>query len=277
MSSAKRYQNNASTLGTPERTSKNHKLELSGTSFLSPSPDPSVELHCEQQPTISATAPTASGSQPLYTADTSVQSIPIADITIDPEFQSRVELNNSTVKEYAELMEDGYKFPPVAAYRVGSQYFLVDGNHRVKAALKLNWATIECTVYDGTKRDALIYAAGVNFDHGLPRTMADKRCVVTRVLNDLEWCQWSDRDIANRCKVSHTFVSKVRKDLTGNVASDDEKKTRVCKTKHGTTTTMTTAKIGKKPLPAQATADGTDESPAPDVPEPAPGLNLRNQ
>jgi len=66
------------------------------------------------------------------------------------------------------------------------------------------------------------------------------------LLNDPEWSKWSDREIARQCKVSQTFVSSKRKNLTDNVVSENEAKTRTYTTKHGTTATMQVGNIGKK-------------------------------
>jgi N6-adenosine-specific RNA methylase IME4 len=60
-------------------------------------------------------------------------------------------------------------------------------------------------------------------------------------LNDPEWSLWSDREIARRCAVSHTFIANLRPTVTGNVASED----RLYQTKHGTITSMTTSAIGR--------------------------------
>src|SRR5262249_1473954 len=72
---------------------------------------------------------------------------------------------------------------------------------------------IECEVHPGTKRDAMLYAVGANQTHGQPRSRDDKRKGVARLLLDKEWGAWSDRAIADRCGVSHTFVASVRADL----------------------------------------------------------------
>jgi hypothetical protein len=72
-----------------------------------------------------------------------------------------------------------------------------------------------------------------------------KRQAVTKLLNDDEWAAWSDREIARQCHVDHVFVGRVRallKPVTGDVTSED----RTYRTKHGTTSTMNTAAIGKQ-------------------------------
>ena len=70
------------------------------------------------------------------------------------------------------------------------------------------------------------------------------------LLNDDEWSQWSDREIARRCAVHHNTVEKLRRELTGDLSS--EKPTdRTYTTKHGTTATMNTTNIGKKSAPTE--------------------------
>jgi hypothetical protein len=55
---------------------------------------------------------------------------------------------------------------------------------------------------------------------------------VLTLLNDGEWAQWSDREIARRCAVNHEMVGRIRVSLAEN-ASDDSG-IRTYTTKHGT-------------------------------------------
>lgn len=64
-----------------------------------------------------------------------------------------------------------------------------------------------------------------------------------RLLEDEEWSAWSDREIARRCAVSNNFVSSLRPSLS----TVDSEKTYT--TKHGTTATMNTERIGRTPRP----------------------------
>ena len=87
--------------------------------------------------------------------------------------------------------------------------YVADGFHRTHAAT----GGLEASrpmVHEGTKRDALLYACTANSTHGLPLTADDKRQVVTRLLQDEEWSQWSDNRIAKHCGVAHSFVGRVR-------------------------------------------------------------------
>ena len=63
------------------------------------------------------------------------------------------------------------------------------------------------------------------------------------LLNDEEWSQWSDREIARRCCVDHTTVGKLRPSL---VESTSEPTPKTYTTKHGTVATMNTENIVKR-------------------------------
>lgn len=177
-------------------------------------------------------------------------------IRTDGGTQARAKLNPETVDDYRDVLRDSdatWPFPAVVVFHDGSAYWLADGFHRIAAARQHGRFVCEADVRQGTQRDAVLYAAGANADHGLRRTNEDKRRAVLRLLEDSEWGQWSDREIARRCKVSHPFVGFIRAELepvTGNITSE-----RAYTTKHGTVATMKTGNIGgngvsdKEPLP----------------------------
>ena len=168
--------------------------------------------------------------------------VTIEEITVDPQIVGRVNgLDFVTVQTYADDMESGAVFPPVEVVSNGDVIWLVDGQHRVEAAKKVNLEKIEANVIHGDYRDALLMSCGTNAEHGKRRTNEDKRQKVLMLLEDDEWNGWSSRDIASQCKVSHTFVDKLR-NLTGNVASDKTERTYT--TKHGTQAVMNTTNIG---------------------------------
>lgn len=180
------------------------------------------------------------------------ESLSISIIRVDGGTQPRARTSLDAVSEYAEAMESGAKFPPVVVFYDGSEYWLADGFHRRDAAIAANLTEIKAEVKQGTLRDAVLYSVGVNTTHGLRRTNDDKRRAVIRLLEDAEWSTWSDREIARRTLTSHPFVEKIRIEVTGNVTSDTNEKTeRTYITKHGTTATMNTARIGKARTSAQ--------------------------
>jgi len=139
--------------------------------------------------------------------------ISLSKIVTNAGTQSRAKIDENVIAEYADRMKEGDSFPPVTVFHDGLDYYLADGFHRFFAAKKVGSPGILCDVKAGTLRDAILYSFGANNKHGLPRTAADKRKSVMAMLEDIEWQDWSDREIARQCGVSHTFVSAMRKEL----------------------------------------------------------------
>jgi hypothetical protein len=50
----------------------------------------------------------------------------------------------------------------------------------------------------------------------LRRTNADKRRAVQRLLNDAEWREWPNREIARRCAVDEGLVRKMISELSAD-------------------------------------------------------------
>lgn len=204
--------------------------------------------------------------------DQVVKEVPLALIVADSQAQPRKAIKTDVWVDYQEAMERGDTFPPVTVFYDGSKYWLADGFHRVYAARGIGKTEIRCEIHEGSLRDAVLYSVGVNHAHGLQRTDADRRRAIMLLLEDEEWGQWSDREIARRCKVHHTTVARVKADIrafyqgesrdaggkyrpgreavwddprieriTGDVASDSHG--RKFRSKHGTTATMKTAGI----------------------------------
>jgi hypothetical protein len=142
-----------------------------------------------------------------------ITSILIKDIEVDVSLQTRVRRNDSIVEEYKTAMENGAKFPPIVLFDDGKKKYLADGFHRYTAAISSGRDRIEADIHKGDKHQGFLYSLKANVAHGLRRSMEDKRHVVTLLLNDFEYADKSDREIAQMCMVSHPFVSKVRADL----------------------------------------------------------------
>lgn len=176
--------------------------------------------------------------------------IELDKIIRDRDCQPRLGIDLALVNDYAQEMVTGATFPPVTVFRDEAGYYLADGFHRLDAARTVGRDTIEAEVYDGGKRAAMLYAAGANATHGLRRTNADKRRAVEVLLHDEEWSQWSDREIARRCGVSHPFVSQIRASLV--TVTSEPATERTYTDRHGNVSTMNTANIGARPAPEPA-------------------------
>lgn len=143
-------------------------------------------------------------------------SIPISAVRVDGGTQSRVELNEATVAEYAEALLDGAVFPPIVVFVDGERHWLASGFHRLAANEKVGNTEVEAEVREGTQRDALMFSLTANATHGLNRTNADKRKAVTIALADPEWSKLSARDLAKLCGVSHNFVAQAKRELSSD-------------------------------------------------------------
>lgn len=205
----------------------------------------------------------------------------LAAIRTDGGTQTRAAVNPETVSDYAEAMEAGDQFPPLTVFHDGAAYWLADGFHRYHAALKLQAPQVEADVKQGARRDAVLYSVGANATHGLRRTNEDKRRAVMVLLEDEEWCEWSDREIARRAGVSAPTVGALRKEVTVKLLQSSP----TVEPAHPTTRkgadgrTINTANIGKPkadtPAPAADLSEYTQPrhlktySPPP-LPDPEP-------
>ena len=154
--------------------------------------------------------------------------------------QPRAVLNPETVADYAEAIRAGAEFPPVIVFYDGTDHWLADGFHRAAAHEAAEQVCVPAEIRAGTRRDAVLFACGANANHGLRRSNEDKRRAVILLLEDAEWSQWSDREIARRAHVGHPLVAELRR-VTGSSSSE-----RSFTTKHGTMARMDTAAIGKR-------------------------------
>jgi hypothetical protein len=188
--------------------------------------------------------------------------------------QARVALSHTVIREYAEALKDGVAFPPIDVFFDETTYWLADGFHRVEAAKSAGLVAMAATVHAGGQREALLHALGANETHGHRRTDDDRRHAVALMLADPAWQEWSDREIARQCHVSHMLVNRVRRRLEppdGQRATEATRKAM----RGGTAYTMCTGGIGAVRKRASdtaqpvASAQTASEVPADASPPPA--------
>src|SRR5262249_38724204 len=137
-------------------------------------------------------------------------------IRIDEVALTRAKVRPAVVRQYAAAMSQqlGLRFPPVALFSEGQDYWLGDGRHRLLAAREAGLSEFPAEIHQGGQRDALLYGTPPNSAPGLRGRQADKRQAVSLLLADAEWSRWSDREIARRCQVGHALVSRMRQGLS---------------------------------------------------------------
>jgi hypothetical protein len=171
-----------------------------------------------------------------------MKKIEISAIRIDGGTQARLKLDHDVVKEYAECMKDGDKFPPVTVFYDGSEYWLANGFHRYFATKSNGELEIECEVKQGTLDDAVLYAFSADGRQGLSRSAEDNRNIIIRMIQHPVWGKWSNAEIAKHVGVSKMTVGRVKASLEKDNPAPTKKK---YKDKHGNESTIETKNIGK--------------------------------
>jgi hypothetical protein len=167
--------------------------------------------------------------------------IPIEEIEVeDQSVQPRTEVQHEVILRYAEVWESAsngdYPFnEPVELVCDGSRYWIGDGWYRVLSGIRTRKEFVQANVRNGTREDAMLYAASCNHTHGQPTTSADKRRAVEMVLTLKP--AWSDKQVAEHCRVSYGMVSSVRDRMSQNGQHVE----------HATKITPAPTKIGKAP------------------------------
>jgi ParB-like chromosome segregation protein Spo0J len=116
--------------------------------------------------------------------------------------------------EHARLLaESGATLPPIIVHRPTMR--VIDGMHRLHAALLRGQSEIEAHLYTGDEDDAFVLAVETNIAHGLPLTLAERSAAAERIIRSHP--NWSDRAIASSTGLAASTVSSIRKRATGQV------------------------------------------------------------
>lgn len=186
----------------------------------------------------------------------------IKEIRLDGQTQCRKSIDPKWVKDYAENMKEGYRYPNPVVFFDGKVHWLADGFHRISAH-KSNGATeVEVDVKEGTVREARLYAIRENNRHGKNMSVDEKRNNIIMLLKDEEWGKWSDERIAKEVSTSRISVFRMRKKLiasgelraktsTSYVTKDGKEVTRAVPKKDTPETTSE---------PEEDTSEATSES-----------------
>lgn len=97
--------------------------------------------------------------------------------------------------------------PPVIVHRATMR--VVDGMHRLQAAMARGEENIRVRFFDGDEHDAFVVAVKENTVHGLPLSTADRVAAAARILRSHP--HWSDRAIAKISGLSARKVADIRR------------------------------------------------------------------
>ncbi|TJZ44201.1 hypothetical protein FCH28_31010 [Streptomyces piniterrae] len=107
------------------------------------------------------------------------------------------------VRRLAEL---NTPLPPIVVHRQTMR--VVDGMHRVRAAILRGEEYVAATFFEGSSADAFVLAVGLNSAHGLPLSSADRSAAAARIIRSHP--QWSDRMVASATGLPTRTVAALR-------------------------------------------------------------------
>jgi len=142
-----------------------------------------------------------------------MNTISIDEVKETYEAQARAAICEKTVAEYADAMSKGTIFPPITVFADSIEFVIADGHHRYLAVKKIGAKKISAIIEPGSVRDAILFSVGANAQHGLRRTLSDRRKSVTILLQDEEWTTWSNAKIAEKCCCSVELVARIRQEI----------------------------------------------------------------
>ena len=151
--------------------------------------------------------------------------VPFADLVVDPEVQSRCEIDEDYCKRLAKDYDWERDRALPVVFRAGpKEYYLAEGFRRRHALQDIRREKgMWCEVRPGARRDAILASAGSNGEPLQERTDRDKRRAVGMLLKDAEWSKWSNEQVAKACKVSPWLVAEVKKELK-RAAEEEERR-----------------------------------------------------
>ena len=92
---------------------------------------------------------------------------------------------------------------------------VIDGMHRVRAAMLSGVTYVEAQLFDGDEDEAFVLAVRLNVAHGLPLSRADRVAAVVRIIYSNP--QWSDRAIARAAGLSDKTVGSIRRRASAEI------------------------------------------------------------
>ncbi|MDG4535701.1 ParB N-terminal domain-containing protein [Streptomyces sp. AV19] len=105
------------------------------------------------------------------------------------------------------LASSGAVLPPIIVHRASMR--VVDGMHRLRAAVARGESRIRVRFFDGPLRDVFLIAVRENIMHGLPLSLSDRTAAASRIIETHG--HWSNRAIAETTGLSARTVSQIRR------------------------------------------------------------------
>lgn len=146
-------------------------------------------------------------------ASTPPQRVPIDQLL--PAISPRV--GGEDEEHIIRLAETEAILPPILVHRATMR--VIDGMHRVRAALLKGCQEIDVAYFEGSEDDAFIHAVRENIVHGLPLSLGDRKAAAERIINSHP--RLSDRGVAAYTGLSGKTVAAIRR-RSNAVAADPD-------------------------------------------------------
>lgn len=110
--------------------------------------------------------------------------------------------------EHARMLaQSEAELPPIIVHRASMK--VIDGMHRLHAAIFRGGDEIDVKFFDGSEIDAFILAVESNVQHGLPLSLSDRTAAAGRIV--MSHPEWSDRAIAGVAGLAAKTVAAIRR------------------------------------------------------------------
>ncbi|QXJ21467.1 ParB N-terminal domain-containing protein [Actinomadura graeca] len=126
-------------------------------------------------------------------------------------------LEGENTEHIRALADMDSALPPILVHRRTMR--VVDGMHRLRAAVLKGQREIRVRYIDGADSDVFVAAVRANIGHGLPLSLSDREAAAARILTTHP--QWSDRAIAEAAGLASTTVARIRSRTTDKDSQPD--------------------------------------------------------
>jgi ParB-like chromosome segregation protein Spo0J len=135
--------------------------------------------------------------------------VPVTDLVLS----NWLRVKGEDIKHVRALAEVEDELPPIVVHRATMR--VIDGMHRVRAAVLSGIAYIEALLFEGAEDEAFLLAVRLNVAHGLPLSRADRVAAAIRIIYSSP--QWSDRAIARAAGLSDKTVASIRRRTSAEI------------------------------------------------------------
>jgi hypothetical protein len=136
-----------------------------------------------------------------------VEAHPISSVEITSlVFEDSPRLGGEDEEHIRVLAESSDNLPPISVHRPTMR--VIDGMHRVRAALLNGRTRIDARLLDCDEGAAFVLAVKTNVTHGLPLSQSDRAAAAARIIAIHP--HWSDRAVAAATALSDKTISRIR-------------------------------------------------------------------